>query len=129
MKRFFVLFVFVLSVALAGCAQVALEASKRFNVRLEPDALTIARGSEGTTTMTITPVAGVDLGSEEAVVTLISPPAGVSAAALSIPAGISSRPLTIQVAAAATPVTEQEITVEVRKDGRGVDTKLKLTVE
>jgi hypothetical protein len=127
MQRFFVLL--GLTLVLVGCQQVALEATKRFNVRLEPEALTIARGGEGTTTVTITPVTGFDLGSEEAVVTLIGPPAGVTAGTLTIPAGISSRPLTLQVAATATPATDQEITIEVVKDGRGVDAKLKLTVE
>lgn len=129
MQRLFVLFVLTLTLVLVGCEQVALEATKRFNVRLEPETLTIARGSEGTTTVTITPVTGFDLGSEEAVVTLISPPAGISAETLTIPAGISSRPLTIRVAATAAPAIDQEITIQVVKDGRGVDAKLKLSVE
>ena len=125
------LLLILLVVTLAGCQQIALEASKRFSVNLTPDALTIARGAEGTTSVTISPItAGVDLGSETAVVTLVSPPVGVTANTLSIPAGISSgRDLVIKVDASATPIVDKEIIVQVEKGGRGAEAKLKLTIQ
>jgi hypothetical protein len=122
---------FLIVFALAGCQQLALEASKRFSVNLEPDTLTIARGSEGKTSVTISPItAGVDLGSETAIVTLVNAPTGVTANALSIPAGITSgRDLTIKVDASAAPVIDEEITIQVEKGGRGAEAKLKLTIQ
>jgi hypothetical protein len=120
----------LLAFLLAGCQQLALEASKRFSVTLEPNSLTITRGSEATTSVTVSPItAGVDLGSDPAIVTLVSPPTGVTANALSIPAGISTRDLTIKVDAGATPVVDEEITIQVEKGGRGAEAKLKLTIQ
>jgi hypothetical protein len=129
MKKSMIFVLFVLT--LTGCQQLALEASKRFSVNLEPDTLTIARGSEGTTSVTISPItAGVDLGSETAVVTLVNAPTGVTANALSIPAGITSgRNLVIKVDAGATPVVDEEVTIQVEKGGRGAEAKLKLTIQ
>ncbi len=89
------------------------------------------RGSEGTTSVSISPItAGVDLGSETAVVTLINAPTGVTANALNIPAGITSgRDLVIKVDAGAIPVVDKEIIVQVEKGGRGAEAKLKLTIQ
>ncbi|MGL4609819.1 MAG: hypothetical protein ACRCYY_09065 [Trueperaceae bacterium] len=129
MPKFRMLLFLVFVLSLSGCEQVALEATKRFNITLEPDTLTIVRGSTGTTTVTLTPITGFDLGSEAATVTLISPPTGVSATPLSLPAGITNRPLTLAIDAAAVPVTDQEVIIEVQKDGRGVDAILKLTIQ
>jgi hypothetical protein len=119
----------VLVFMLSGCEQLALEASKRFTVELTPASLTLTRGSQGTTTVTIKPITGFDLGSEAATVSLVKPPTGVSADPLSIAAGISGRDLTIRVATSATPVVDQDITVEVDKGGRGAEAKLKLTIQ
>jgi hypothetical protein len=129
-KTRLIMLVILLVALLSSCQQLALEASKRFTVELSPLSLTIARGSEATTSITIKPItAGIDLGSEPAVVTLVSPPTGVTANALSIQAGISSRDLTIKVDASATPIVDKEIIIEVAKGGRGAEAKLKLTIE
>jgi hypothetical protein len=129
MQRVLVFLFLTLTFVLSGCEQLALEASRRFTVELDPASLTVSRGSEGSTKVTIKPITGFDLGSESAEVTLIKPPTGVTAGALTIPAGISSRELTIQVAANAETVVDKEITIQVDKGGRGAEATLKLTIQ
>jgi hypothetical protein len=77
---------------------VPASGSPGFTLTLSPQSLTLERGASGSVSVTLARQGGF---SEAVQVTLVDPPAGVSAAPLSIPAGSSSGTLTVSASGTA----------------------------
>lgn len=118
----------LLSSLLTSCGLVLDNLSKRFRVFVEPTEITLARGSEAQIKISLQPYTGVDLTPDEAAVTLIKPPKGITADELIIPGTISSRDLTLRASTTAELVEDTEIIIEVNKSGIGAEAKLKITI-
>jgi hypothetical protein len=118
----------LLSSVLVSCNLLFDVARKQFTVNLDPKEVTIARGESAEIEVTITPFTGVDLSLEEATVSLVSPPDGVTADKLVMPGNIRTRTLTLRIASSTELMEDEELTIEVNKGGIGNDSKLKLTV-
>lgn len=117
---------FGLLAALVGCDVLFDVGRKQYGFEVIVDgasleALTLARGASAELTVTISPVTGVDLTTDPAIVTVTSAPAGVAIdpSPFTLPSGIDSGTLTLSVAADAPLVRDATVELQSEKSGVG----------
>lgn len=108
--------VLLVAAALGGCTSLVMN----FNVSLDPEALSVAQGQEGTITVTISHLVPIDVVPMPITVQIHDAPDYMTSEQLDIPAGISSDELTFTVAQGA-PIGGP-VTIEVRASN-GMTTK------
>lgn len=122
------LFAFALILVTSGCQLLLADVAANFDLKLEPAALSVARGGSGTLKVTISRTVPIDVVPVPITLELYNPPAGVSAEALEFPSGISEDDLRVEVDESA--VLGGPVTLKVRATN-GLNTKeatFKLTI-
>ena len=115
---------------LSGCELIAGRLVGEFNVRLEPEELSIVAGGKEEVTLIIEPITGVALTAETAEITLKKAPEGVSInpEEFSLPTGINDETFEVIVDSNAPLDNEAILELRVIRGDIGKDVELQLII-
>jgi hypothetical protein len=129
MKKMFVaVYLSVLIVVLSGCEALLLGAATDFNIKVETPEVSIARGSTGKVSLSVSQTSPVNVLPTPIELSLHNPPTGVTADSLSIPSGIDKDDLIIQVSADAQEGGPSEVTIRASNGLKTKEVTFNLTI-
>jgi hypothetical protein len=127
MKKLLVVCLPVLIVVLSSCGAL-LDNVTGFTVNVETPEVSIARGSTGKVSVSVSQNSTLNVAPTPIELSLHNPPAGVTADSLSIPNGIKKDDLIINVAADAVVGGPTEVTIRASSGLKTKEVTFKLTI-
>jgi hypothetical protein len=128
MKKLLVLCLPLFIVLLSGCEALLLGAASDFNIKVETPEVSIAKGSTGKITLSVSQASPINVLPTPIDIELHNQPKGVSAQPLSIPNGIDKDDLIIEVSSEAAEGGPTDVIIRASNGLKTKEITFKLTI-